>query len=382
MNKIYFISCFFVPMGRSESNRAFMVKYLEEDGWDLEVVAGENYKSLILNFQEDQSLWEVIPKGLKIHRFNGRPGWMTYDLKRLLNIGNNIRWHWIHEAERNLQLAEKGVIFAIVPQLDDAVLAYRLACKFDCPLVLYYVDEEKDVAKEIVDRAEVLFGVTQHITKSLAAQYGHKDIRLSENGYLQEISPPEKDSQAFPLRLVYAGSMTFRTRPEIFAQAWHLLFNKEPGLAQNIEIDFYGPPNYYPSLFLKKWLNNNLRFKGFLPVSQLMQTLPGYDMALTSVHTDISFSSKTYQYLNAGLPLLVSAKHPGLKEFVDEHQIGLATSRDVKEVAQKLKQLIEGKEQILKWRRKVLGIKSRFSFRERVREISRTLKERLNNSKG
>ncbi len=370
MNKIYFISCYFVPMGRAESSRAFMVKYFKEEGWEIEVVAGENYKSFILSFQEDPSLWNVIPQGLKIHRFNGRPGWLSYDIKKILNRPNNVRWHWIKEAEKKLDFREKGIVYAIIPPIDDAILAYRLACKFDCPLVLHYVDDVLDIEKKIVDRADLVLGVTSHIRDVLFNHYGHKNIVVVENGYLSEIEVPPKESIANPLRLVYAGSMTFRTRPEIFAQACHILQKKSPALAENVKIDFYGPENYYPFLFLQKWLNRNMRFKGFLPVAQLGETLCRYDLALASTKGEISFTSKIYQYLNAGLPVVTASDHEGLKGFVERHQIGMAASRDAVDVAEKLREIICNKERILQWRKNVLAIKPKYSLRERIRDIS------------
>ena len=209
MKRIYFISCYFVPMGRAEANRAFMVKYSCQEGWQVEVVAGENYKSFILNFQEDPSLWTVIPKDLKIHRFNGRPGWLMYDLKKLFNGPNNFREGWVKEAEQNLDFKSKGIVYAIIPPIYNAVSAYRLARKFDCPLVLHFVDEVLDVEKEIVDRASIVFAASHHIKKNLFNHYGHKNIAVMENGYLQETQTPHKESVSFPLRLVYAGSNDF-----------------------------------------------------------------------------------------------------------------------------------------------------------------------------
>lgn len=351
-----------------------MVKYLLEEGWDVEVVAGGNYKSFILSFQEDSSLWGVIPKDLKIHRFNGRPGWLKYDLNKILNKPNNIRWHWIEEAEKNLDFQERGIVYAIVPPLDNAILAYRLACKFDCPLVMHYVDDVLDIEKKIVDRADIVIGVTSHIRDILFNHYRRKNIVLVENGYLAEIEVPSREWIANPLRLVYAGSMTFRTRPEVFAQAYHVLQKKNPALAENIQMDFYGPENYYPFLFLKKWLNRNIKFKGFLPVAQLGETLCRYDLALASTKGDISFTSKIYQYLNAGLPILTASDHEDLKGFIENHQIGIAASRDVEDIAGKLREIICNKEHILQWRKNVLDIKPKYSLRGRIKDISILLK--------
>ena len=374
MNKIYFISCYFVPMGRSESNRAFMVKYLSEEGWDIEVIAGKNYKSLILNFQEDHSLWDVIPKNIKIHRFNGLPGWLAHDLKTIFHRPNNFREHWVKEAQQNLDLTEKGIIYAIIPPIENAVLAYRLACQYQYPLVLHFVDEVLGIDPKIIEHADGVISVTDQIQKNLGAHYNRNDIVVIQNGYLQETELPDKTAPGDPLRCVYAGSMTFRTRPEIFAQSYHMLMARRPSLAKKLGIDFYAPANYYPALFLKKYLNPNVRFRGFLPISRLLETLPQYDCALASTTGNISFTSKVYQYLNAGLPLIVSSEEPGLRSFVEERQIGLSTGRSMEAVAEKFEEFVQGPQRILNWRKRVIAIRSQFSLKKRIQEISQLLK--------
>ena len=381
MNKIYFISNYFVPLGRANANRAFMVKYFHEEGWDIEVVAGKDHKSYILSFQEDHSLWDIIPSILKIHRFSARPGWFSYDVGEFLKRPDNVRRHWIAEAERNLVLSEKGIIYAIVPPLDNAVLAYKLACKYDYPLVLYYVDDDVcEVESKIFARANLIICVTPQIKDNLVARYGQRNIHVVANGYLEEIKVSEKTAVNDPLRLIYAGSMTFRTGPEVFAQAYNLLASENPSLAQKLSIDFYAPSNYYSFLFLKKHLNPNIRFKGFLPFRDLMKELPSYDIALASTKGEISFTSKIYQYLNAGLPIFTSSDDQCLKKFIEKNRVGLTASRRITDVADQLKELINHPERIADWRKNVRAIKPQFSFKKRIEGISQLLKNNFNHS--
>jgi glycosyltransferase involved in cell wall biosynthesis len=377
MNKIYFISQYFVPLGRAHANRAFMVKYFHEAGWDIEVVAGKDHKSFILSFQEDRSLKQLIPSEIKIHQFSTRSGWFIYDVKKLLHRPVNLRNNWIKEAENRLTLDQKGIIYAIVPPLDNAVLAHKLACKYYCPLVLHYVDEDVEVGTEIFRRADLIICVTQQIKTNLSRRYNRENIFVAENGYLQEIHVPDQKPLNLPIRMIYAGSMTFRTRPEIFAQAYCLLAQKDPSVTKKLLIDFFGPPNYYPLLFLKKHLMQNMQFKGFLAFNDLMNTFQNYDIALASTKGEISFTSKIYQYLNAGLPIVTSSDDSCLKEFIETQHIGLATSRRVTDVADKFKELIDNPERILDLRKNVLAIKPHYSFRNRIGEISHLLKDKF-----
>jgi len=375
MNKIYLVSCYFAPLGRANANRAFLVKCLCNAGMEVEVIAGENYKSFILSFQEDHSLLKDIPPQVKIHRFNGRPGWLTYDLKKLFGTSNNLRTHWINSAEKNMPISGKGIIYAIVPQHDNAVLAYKLACKYDCPLVLHYADDVLYVDPKIVKRADLLVAVTQQIKQTLYDHYGHTNIMIVENGHPDSVEIPEKNEISFPIKIAYAGSMTMRTHPCIVAKAYQKLWRKNRDIAKNLMFDFYAPPGgYYNFLFLNRYLGGNIQFKGFLPYHDLMPVLTHYDLGLASSCGENALVSKVYHYINCGLPVLGVYERSGMSEFIEENQIGLHANRDVNAIMDQLINLVENKDQILSWRKNVIKIKPKYSLKNYVEKLAKQLK--------
>ena len=68
MKKLYLISYYFAPLGRADGvNRTYLVKYLAEAGWDIDVISCANPHGFIRSFQKDPSLLDVIPPQVKLH---------------------------------------------------------------------------------------------------------------------------------------------------------------------------------------------------------------------------------------------------------------------------------------------------------------------------
>ena len=375
-DKIYLISYFFAPLGRADGvNRTLFVKYFDELGWDVEVITGEIYNILILNFQRDPSLLNNIPPSVKIHRFQSDRGWLKYDLKKIIGIKNNLRKNWISNVENGFSPRTQGVFVSILPPIDNAILAYNLSLKYHWPLVLYYLDDFLDVPSHIVKHAKALVCVTSRIAKSLIKTYGHNNVNLIAQGAGEPIACVQKKSIDLPIKIVYAGSFNFRIQPELVGKALKKLKKQRPNIAASLVIDLYGPQGYYLWLFLKPYLNKNVRYEGYLPFDQLMKILPNYDMALTVNRADVAFPSKVYHYLNAGLPIFAITEHPELIHFVQDHSIGITSDNTINDIAEKLSDLAVSKDLILKWRENVLNIRDEFALEKQLKKFHDVLKD-------
>ncbi len=375
MCKLYLVSYYFAPLGRADGvNRTYLVKYLSEMGWDIDVVTGKNYRSVVLNFQQDPALLNVLPGSINIQRFKSDQDWLMYDLKKTLNIRNNLRRSWIQEAVDQVQFDKKGIIYAVVPAIDNAVLAYQLAEKHGCPLVLHLVDDTCDIDPAIVKRADLVFGATEQIQKNTSAFYGIGTVLPMPNGITDLLDIPEQKKAGLPVRIAYAGSLNFRTQPEIFARACQRLIKQDPAFGKQIEVDFYGPRGYYPTLRLTPYLGPQIRFKGYLSFNELMRVLTQYDMALASVKGEISFVSKVYHYLNAGLPIFALDDCGGLRDFVEQNQIGTASSLNIDDVTGRIKAVLADKDRISSWRGNVLKIRHQYGLKESAFKMSEALK--------
>lgn len=379
MGKIVFVSYLFAPMARAAGvNRAYFVKYLAEAGWDVDVVTGEHYRSLMLVIQKDPSLLEVLPPGVRIHRYDSLKGWLAYDLaaltSRLLGRSYPVRKAWLRDAERHFSPPDGAVVLAILSTPENAILAYRLAEKFDLHLALHFVDNMRGVDPKIIKRAAVVTAVTEYIRDQLREAYGHPHIEVINNGYPSELEVPTQSELSRPLKMIYTGSFTVAGRPERFLRAFKELRHRKPQLGERIELDLYGQKaGYYYNLFLRKFEAPGIRFRGYLGIGSLNRALSQADIGMVCLARDVSFSSKAYSYLNAGLPIFAATTHPGLRDFVREHGVGIACDNEQGAIREALEGLARNPEAVLRWRENVLRIRSEFSLRRQVQKLSALL---------
>lgn len=378
MKHLYLVSYYFAPLGRADGvNRAYLVKYLAECGWDVDIITGEKYRSLVLNFQTDPDLLNILPPKVKINRFKSDTGWLSYDIKKIIGISNNFRHSWIADADKAVKPAPGSVVMAIVPPADNAVLAHRLAQKAGVPLVLFYPDDVLDVPSAIVRQAKLIVCVTPKIKEILEKHYSVNNIVVVEHGYAESVPCPQRHNPPAKVRMVYAGSFNFRTRPEWVAQAFQQFRKKVSQHPGQMEIDFYGPEGYYLSLFLNRYLSEEVRFKGYVTFEKLMKLLPEYDMAVTVNQADFAFPSKVFHYLNAGLPIFAVTEHEGLIDFIRTNQIGLTVGTSKEDIVKGLERILSSKDKILSWRQNILRIKDNFSLSERMKQLDKYLQKLL-----
>jgi glycosyltransferase involved in cell wall biosynthesis len=382
MKKLYLVSYSFPPLGRAPGvNRAWFVKYLCDAGWSVEVVTGDRYRSLFLSGQKDETLLEVLPTEVRIHRFDSSSGWLRHDLSaigaRLTGQPTRLRKAWIDDVLTGFTPAGDGVVYAYLPPRDDAVIAEQLAKRYRLPLVLHYTDDYSEVESSTVEEADMLIAVTETIRDSLKVKYGHPNVEVIANGYATEVEVPETATVHDPIRLVYAGSFNLNTRPEYLLKAYRLLRRRDPKLAEMLAIDLYGPRGYYYNIFLRRYCDEVVRYRGYRPLNELMRCLADYDVAFASAARNISFTSKLYHYLNAGLPVLGASSSDTLRNFVNENGIGLACELDTESLAKTLGRLVEEKMNIARWREQVLKIRGSYSLEEQVKRLSALLDKLL-----
>jgi len=242
-------------------------------------------------------------------------------------------------------------------------------------MVLYYPDDVLDVPEHVFNHASAVYCVTPEIKKSLIKKYGKKDILVIEHGFSDLIDCPVKETVGDPVKITYAGSLNFRTKPEVFLQGYSQLNKTNPRLSKEMHVDFYAPGGYYFNLFLKRYMSENILFKGYLPFNHLLTLLPSYDMALTVNHADIAFPSKVFHYLNAGLPIFAVTEHAGLADFIKENDIGITSSLDIEEIAQKIQSVLSDRNQILRWRENVMRIRTNYQMKNRIKELHQSIEK-------
>ena len=193
----------------------------------------------------------------------------------------------------------------------------------------------------VIDDHAAAFGAsTRHveIQQFACPEY----VRYGDEGALSETERP--------IRLVYMGGLIPRSDkhpPEMFPEwghpeAWRVL------LSAGFNIDIYNSMFRQlndPALAVFRDLEQE--FDGFrllpgVPQDRLTETISGYDFGLllaemdkesswcTDVQFDTCVGTKLYNYLEAGLPVLVNAEYAYMTEIVEANGVGFGIhSRDL-----------------------------------------------------
>lgn len=374
------VSYYFAPLGRADGvNRTYLTKYLANMNWDIEVITGDRYRSFILNFQKDPNLLDELPSTVKIHRFPSDHGWLRYDLKEFLRINNNLRYAWIKFAmdgyKPNFQ---KGIVMAVIPPIDNGVLAYKISQKYDLNLCLYFVDLVTNIEKSIIERSNLVICVSKEIQHALEAKFCYKKTVVIEHGFPSLLKPiPSKEIKK-PLKLVYAGSFNFEHDPAMVAKAIYGLRMAKEITQNDLTVDFYGPEGYYYRFFLKKFLDGKLlNYKGYLAYKSLIERLPRYDMGITVNRGRKNFPSKAYQYFGAGIPILAATQDASMIQLVNKNNLGIITEDNVASLCNQIKKLLAQIDLIPLWKKNVLKIQKQFLLENRIEIMDKKLSNLL-----
>lgn len=387
MKKLYLISYYFAPLGRADGvNRTYLVKALSDLGWSVEVLSCANPHGLFSSFQKDEGLLDILPEQVKLHRlktFWYGPVGGILTLFRLLPCPF-FNWYLTSRRKAAEIIGQEGVVMAVLPPLSNGLLAAHLASKRNLPLVLYFVDDFRDLSIELVQSAKLIVVATEQIRDNLAHHYGLKgeSIPLIRVGYAEEldtrsygVEPGHKEK----LRLVYAGSINSNTGATIIAKAVRDLRARIGDIGDRLEVDIFSPLNGPYAFYARHLLKDGcITYKGYVPFKRLMKRLPSYDFALVTVTGDISFASKVYHYINAELPLLAVCGDVELKHFIENHKLGRSSNVDDPiGLAENIRYFLDNRENLKALREEVRKIKPMYSLRQQALRLSESLDKAL-----
>lgn len=153
-----------------------------------------------------------------------------------------------------------------------------------------------------------------------------------------------------PFRLVYSGSLSRdRLTPHII--------DAMKQLPNHVELHFFGyetagHPGYAGELLARAeqaGLNGRVQYRGVIPArADLLAQLPGYDLGIATVVRDADpnlaslagASNKPFEYLGAGLPLLVSDDLEWVKLFAEPGYAATCNPTDAVSIANALKRFV------------------------------------------
>ncbi|MGD9730976.1 MAG: hypothetical protein AB7U45_02245 [Desulfamplus sp.] len=385
MKKIYLISYYFAPLGRADGvNRAYMVKYLAEAGWDIEVISCENPHGFIRNFQKDPSLLDIIPSDVKLHRVKSKYWGPIGGIAELTGIIDDCFRNWISNTinAADTIIKEPGFIYAIVPPITNAKIAAQIAIRKKMPLVIDFRDDDFNLNPSIVQKASTIIASTEISLKNMKEYYKVNNLKgtVIYNGYAIDILPElihAKQSEREQFRIIYTGLLNLDQDPAMLARAVRHMEYKYPQKKNKVVVDYYGPKNFYTHLFLRKYLSENILFHGYVPFQKALAAIAQADIAYTSLKDNKNaycIPSKIFQYIAMGTPVLGSGPHGALENFILKNQFGrYSLSDDIDAQAEDIYHFLRNQNEKIVIGNNIQQRKTQFSMKSQIEKLSKHL---------
>lgn len=384
--RLYLFSYYFAPLGRADGiNRAYLAKYLYEFGWHIDVISCANPHALFRSFQRDTGLLDVLPDTLHLHPVRS-PYWGPLgQLAAIMGIARDPFANWRRPA---LHIARKvidgpGVLYAIVPPVSNALVAARLAGETGLPLVLDFRDDVSNLPTRVARQAAAFVTSTPASLHNMAYRY-RLDIHrgwVIYNGYPVEGLAASNESQHEDrrFRIVYAGLLNLEQDPVMLARALRRMESVHPEMRGRTVIEYYGPPNYYTRLFLRRYLSENIRFHGYRPFAEILSIIRSADAAYTSLakaSKAYCIPSKVFQYIAMETPILAAGVGGALEAFIRKQEIGrYAPATDIDAQADDIYRLIVDRAERDRYKMNLRAIKARYAMRDQIASLDRCLEQ-------
>ena len=383
MRKLYLISYYFAPLGRADGvNRTYLVKYLAEMGWDIDVLSCANPHGFLRNFQTDPSLLDVIPDNVKLNRIKSCYWGPLGEIAALLKLAKDPFGNWGHAVLRNFEdiIKDLGIIYAIAPPIRNVFIAAKIAQIKKFPLIIDFRDNVFDLPVGTVPQAQAIIASTPHSLSDMRAhyQFGPNIGHVVYNGYpISDVPIHKVNVQKDTLKIIYAGVLNSCQDPVILLRAIKLMEKKFPHLKDKIEVHYYGPKNYYTLFYLRNKLNDNVHFHGYVPFKEGLNEIAKADLAYCSLEKNYKaycIPSKTFQYIAMETPILAVGADGALKDLITKNKIGrFSYYDDLESQAMDLYDLLTNPNARMKMAANLRAIKGRFLMKEQVNTLSSIL---------
>jgi glycosyltransferase involved in cell wall biosynthesis len=386
MKKLYLISYYFAPLGRADGiNRTYLVKYLADLGWDVEVISCKNPHAFIRNFQKDFSLMEIIPPQVKLHQIKSFYWGPIGGIATLFRLVDEPFWNWylpVLRAAKSI-FKDTGYIYSIAPPAINVRLAWKIAKENKMPMIIDFRDDTFNLPNNVVKNARTIIASTETSLKNMQNHFDlDKDFGLTiYNGYpiTDSIDKSSKRNKIGKLNIVYAGLLNLDQDPVLLAKAIKYMEQKYPHTKNVVSVDYYGPRNYYTRLFLRKYLNGNIRFGGYIPFKTVLSKIAQADLtyvSLKDIRKAYCIPSKVFQYISMGTPILATGPDGALKEFITQNKIGrFSLSNDIESQADDIFYFLKNNQAYAEAVNNIKKIKFRFSMQSQIQRLDDHLRQ-------
>jgi len=400
-SKVYFIACCFPPFGRGNAITNFCVANNLAEKFEVEVVCMEREEGGMIAYQEDPSLVEALHPCLDVRRIKAA-NWRGFNVL-FYALGvlpcYFLNWAWSVWRQREKYFAAPGVVFAVYPVFSDLVLGYMISRRYGWPLIVDFRDDFSGVMtrgwrkilrpvycyleKRIIEAADRVSVTTEGLRNDLIERYGLAGEKIE---VVYNIVPPvpapkvaeiERDRE--PLRIVYAGAMSRVQKPEILLKAYAYLLAEDPGWAERLQVELYGPESPYFFARIRKLLVQGSQFGGFKPQAEVTQQVATADMGFFSL-SDATYAyatpTKLFDYIEAGVPIIASLPEGASRELIERYEIGLvAEAGDTAGLAHCIQKMAESAELRFRCRANMDSIRDQFRAKVQIGKWYKMLDE-------
>ena len=397
---IYFISDTYPPLGRAGSMiRADFSNYLSLEGWKVKVITIKNPSGMFIKYLKDESLHENVKDHVEIYPVETFNWWFLGEVLFVLGIIPCPLINWALTVIRRLPslIKEKGIIFATFPSVSNLIIGYFAKKRYNYPLALDFRDEYYDVdalhrtyvgrkltfkyERILTKNADIIFVATEKIRENLINRHrlNKSRVHVIYNGYSDEIETREKENRGDKMKIVYAGAIAQPQKPEVLNFAYRKLMKTHPELRGKIEIDVYGPVNYYFERFYQKSMTDGIKYKGFIPHVDLMKKIRAdIDIGFFSL-ADVTYSyatpTKLFEYINLELPMLAALPDGEARRIIEQYDLGKVSHySDINSLADNIYQYYTDVKERERVTANIRKIKSQFHIKLQVKKMSDALK--------
>jgi glycosyltransferase involved in cell wall biosynthesis len=403
MKKVLLVAFDFPPKRTSAVYRiAALTRYLTRSGWHPTVLTVETRKGDV----EDPALLKKIPPEVTVEQtsYLRVTGWegsaatavrtvgglkSRYDearhrqpffdrcLRRLADLVRSclyfpdysvgwIPFGFVKGAERHLR-QHFDAIFTTSPPRSGPVIGLLLRLLFRVPWVLEFTDPwyrpkgplrywfERRLQGLMVRCADAVVVMTEGHAQELKQRFNLPDHKLAiiPNGFDEEdfawLSGPRSEMEIFEpgyLHLAHFGAV-YPNHSGSFFPALGELLRERPELKTQLRVHIIG----YPDEAIRRHANEDglrevTRIHPFLPHAQAVRAMRASDGLLVFLadrdFSRLAISSKIYEYLRVGRPIIAIAYPGGLTRLIDEARAGwVAPPDDAGAIRQVLVQFAE-----------------------------------------
>lgn len=241
-------------------------------------------------------------------------------------------------------------------------ILYKIKDNLNCPIIVDYQNywpeelvEHKiikrnsrrykylvNIEEKVINNVDLVITISKSLKKFLSSNLIIKNsskIKVINNGGLPILDKPKRKN--FPPKIINSGMVVQRSNLKLFLKSVHYLKKVYPDI--QVYITRKGE-KLKETMKLAKEMNLNIDFYWKDATEEFLELLSNCHVGVATSSYDLTrklgFVAKIYDYLSVGIPI-VGNDIGGWSKMISEERVGLLSSNEPEDLANKIIQLIE-----------------------------------------